>query len=215
MAGTITDSDSVASALVAAVGEAFICIDPECHILEWNRAAERTYGWAFEEVIGENLLELVVPENARGPVHRAMAEWIARATNEEFETRVLTRTGRERVICWKAVRVSFAQEAPGVVIAVGHDVTDRRRAAALSRGLEIRLSLARKVISLGLLSKSIEHHIDKLLARILSKGSLAPGDLPGDSDIRSTLLEIEDAASRASELCGEIQAVVDHPSEPS
>jgi len=41
---------------------AIISYDPRYTILEWNRGAERIFGWSREEAVGKNDFELLIPE---------------------------------------------------------------------------------------------------------------------------------------------------------
>ena len=52
-------------AIVEATGCVIICLDTKYHILEWNRAAEKLYGWTFAEVRGKNYLKWFLPEEVR------------------------------------------------------------------------------------------------------------------------------------------------------
>ena len=50
--------------------EAFIMIDADGLILEFNRESERTFGFSREEVLGRELAATIVPDRDRG-AHRA------------------------------------------------------------------------------------------------------------------------------------------------
>ena len=41
-------------------------------VVYWNRASELIYGYAAEEAIGGNLLDLIIPEEMREPVREAV-----------------------------------------------------------------------------------------------------------------------------------------------
>src|SRR4051794_1500656 len=60
------------AAVLDALSRAIVATDTEGHILSWNRAAEVLYGWAAEEVLGRNLLDVLVPAGASaGAIERA------------------------------------------------------------------------------------------------------------------------------------------------
>jgi PAS domain S-box-containing protein len=48
--------------LINSVGEAVIAIDTEGKVIFWNRAAEEIYGWKQEEIIGEQIRGLLIPD---------------------------------------------------------------------------------------------------------------------------------------------------------
>jgi PAS domain S-box-containing protein len=47
---------------------AFVMWDRACHITDWNRHAEKTFGWSREEAVGRNFFDLIIPESARASV---------------------------------------------------------------------------------------------------------------------------------------------------
>lgn len=42
--------------------DAYIAIDPDSRILDWNRQAEELFGWSTTEAVGQRLTELIIPE---------------------------------------------------------------------------------------------------------------------------------------------------------
>ena len=50
--------------LVQAAGDAIVTADPEGRILSWNPAAERIFGFAAAEALGQTL-DLIIPERFR------------------------------------------------------------------------------------------------------------------------------------------------------
>ncbi|MGY1590967.1 PAS domain S-box protein [Geodermatophilus sp. SYSU D00708] len=51
-----------ADRLLDLLGHAVIATDLGGHIVRWNAAAERLYGWTAEEILGRNIREVTVPE---------------------------------------------------------------------------------------------------------------------------------------------------------
>jgi diguanylate cyclase (GGDEF)-like protein/PAS domain S-box-containing protein len=64
-----------AAAILDAALDAVITIDYGGKVLEFNRAAESTFGYEREEVIGRELAELIVPPESREAHRRALARW--------------------------------------------------------------------------------------------------------------------------------------------
>lgn len=68
IARDITDAKRFADALGAIVEsttDAFISIDTDGNVTEWNHRAETMFGWQRGEVLGRDLTEFVVPERSR------------------------------------------------------------------------------------------------------------------------------------------------------
>jgi diguanylate cyclase (GGDEF)-like protein/PAS domain S-box-containing protein len=64
-----------AAAILDAALDAVVTIDHRGHVLEFNRAAEQTFGYRREDVLGCELAALVVPPDAREGHRRALARW--------------------------------------------------------------------------------------------------------------------------------------------
>jgi diguanylate cyclase (GGDEF)-like protein/PAS domain S-box-containing protein len=64
-----------AAAILDAALDAVVTIDHRGRVLEFNRAAERTFGYRREDVLGRELAALVVPPAAREAHRRALARW--------------------------------------------------------------------------------------------------------------------------------------------
>ena len=67
--------EAYAHAILDAALDAVITIDHLGRVLEFNRAAERTFGFLKEEILGRELASLVVPEKYREAHRRALARW--------------------------------------------------------------------------------------------------------------------------------------------
>ncbi|HUG65931.1 MAG TPA: EAL domain-containing protein [Gaiellaceae bacterium] len=64
-------------AILDAALDAVVTIDHHGCILEFNRAAERTFGYLREDILGEELADLVVPPASREAHRRALERWTA------------------------------------------------------------------------------------------------------------------------------------------
>ena len=57
--------------------DCIITIDAEGHVLEFNAAAERTFGYRRADVLGRELSTLIIPESLRAAHHRGLAHYLA------------------------------------------------------------------------------------------------------------------------------------------
>ena len=58
------------SAILQLAHNAFVTLDAEGRIVEWNRRAQELFGYSRDEAIGQDVAELIVPERYRSR-HRA------------------------------------------------------------------------------------------------------------------------------------------------
>lgn len=128
-------SDSVIDAALDAV----VAIDPEGCVVEWNREAERMFGWKPLEVLGQPLSEFIVPVRYRAAHQKGLARFIKTGTgpmlNRRMELTALRRDGREfpvELTILEPLRLSGRM----LVHAFVRDISDRRRAEQAIRGSE-------------------------------------------------------------------------------
>lgn len=106
---------------------AFLVLDREGHIEDWNRAAERIFGWRREEVLGKDLFELLVPTQDRQNLSSLWATTLRDRTATHSININLTRFG-ELITCeWNNVlRYGPDGELTGI-LSLGVDISDRLR----------------------------------------------------------------------------------------
>src|SRR5690606_36118499 len=61
----LQEAKEEARAIVETAHDAYVAIDADSVILEWNRQAELTFGWSREEAIGLNLADTILPPQFR------------------------------------------------------------------------------------------------------------------------------------------------------
>ncbi|UCG14647.1 MAG: PAS domain S-box protein [Deltaproteobacteria bacterium] len=109
---------------------AFVIWDRECRITDWNKCAERVFGWSREEVLGRNFFEFLIPEGARPQVGAIVKKLLrgelpSRSINEN-----LTKVG-ETILCeWNNSILYDSEGGVEGVISLALDITDRRRSEA-------------------------------------------------------------------------------------
>lgn len=64
--GSPEPAQSLLRSILDDAHEAFVSMDAGGFITDWNREAERTFGWSREDVIGRVLADTIVPERFRG-----------------------------------------------------------------------------------------------------------------------------------------------------
>ncbi len=123
--------------------DAVLSMDDEGHVSQWNRAAERLFGWTPIEAMGQPVADLLVPSALRAEFARIVAGFAASERLEDVHRRVtvpaIDRAGRalEVEISLTATRVDGRWE----LTAFAHDVSERKhleqqlRALALCDGL--------------------------------------------------------------------------------
>lgn len=107
---------------------AFVLWDRACHITDWNRHAEKTFGWSREETLGRNFFDLIIPASARSSVEDVTARLLeglmpSRSINENIK-----KDGSIILCEWNnTIQYDSQGEVVGV-LSLALDITERRRA---------------------------------------------------------------------------------------
>lgn len=121
--------------------DAFVSVDQDERIVEWNRAAEATFGWRRGEAIGRTMTDLIVPPHMRATHRMLMARYL-----QTGESRVLDQ--RLQLPAWHRSGHEFPIEITISVVDDGgrrrfdaflHDITDRAAAETRLRESEQQL----------------------------------------------------------------------------
>ncbi|MGA8004941.1 MAG: EAL domain-containing protein [Burkholderiales bacterium] len=121
------NSDALLAAIVESADDAIIGKSLDGTIREWNPAAQRMFGYAADEIVGENI-SLIVPPDLRDEEREILAR-IARGERiRNFESRRLRRDGSELDV---SLTVSPIVDAAGAVIGaskIARDISERKHA---------------------------------------------------------------------------------------
>jgi PAS domain S-box-containing protein len=114
--------------LVQAAGDAIIAADPEGRILSWNPAAERIFGFAAQEALGQSL-DLIIPERFRAR-HWDGYKQVMRTGQTKYGTEVLRvparhKDGRPLSIAFTVALLSGADGQIEAIAAIVRDDTSR------------------------------------------------------------------------------------------
>jgi two-component system cell cycle sensor histidine kinase/response regulator CckA len=171
----------------------------------WNRMFREVSGYSDEEIAARR-----APQDWSDPddMGRLMAaiEHIQRDGHARVESQFITRAGTRVPTEYFASSFGGERGQGQYIIAVGRDISERRRYEEERQRLEAQVQHAQKLESLGVLAGGIAHDFNNLLVAILGNASLAATELPPDAATYRQLLEIETAARRASELCNQLLA---------
>ncbi|MCK9686165.1 diguanylate cyclase domain-containing protein [Scleromatobacter humisilvae] len=150
-------------ALLEHAHDAVISIDEHGRVSQWNRAAERLFGWSPIETIGQPVADLIVPPAMRAEIASVVTRYATSERLEDAQQRVtlqaVDRAGRllSVEVSLTATRVAGHWE----LTAFGHDVSERRqfeaklRSMALSDGLT---GLANRRGFMEALEKAVSRH---------------------------------------------------------
>jgi len=134
----LTEADAArrrADALSAARDTALECIitmDHEGRVIEFNPAAERTFGYSHAEALGQELGALIVPPSVREAHRRGVARYLETGEATMLGTRIeltgMRADGSEFPLEMAITRIPM--DGPPVFTGFLHDISDRKQAEA-------------------------------------------------------------------------------------
>ena len=135
--------DATLARLVEAMADAVIVADTDGTIVYWNQAAERVFGWAAGDAVGQSL-DLIIPERQRRAhwdgYGRVMASGHTRYGTELLRVPSLHADGQRRSI---AFTVTLLTDPDGTVSGIAAVVRDETRRWADERALRDELAALR------------------------------------------------------------------------
>ena len=85
--------------IIESASQAYIAIDAQGRIIDWNAQAEATFGWSRKEALGEPLEECIIPMAQRAAHRAGMAHYLAtgegRLVGKRIEVTAVHKDGHE------------------------------------------------------------------------------------------------------------------------
>ncbi len=126
---------TLCSAILETTGALVVVLDRQGRIVLFNPACERVSGYAFEEVKGKGLCDLLLPPEEGAPVRTVFEELKAGNFPNEIENHWRTKDGSLRLIAWSNTALVDGMGSVEYVIGTGIDITERNRALEWYRGV--------------------------------------------------------------------------------
>lgn len=124
----LQDSEAELRATLQNANDAFIAMDQNGIIINWNEQAERQLGWTRNEAMGKKMAQMIIPPAMRDAHLKGMQQFLAtgegKMLNRRFESTALRRDGVEFPI--ELSVASVPRHEGHLFIAFLHDITDRQ-----------------------------------------------------------------------------------------
>jgi two-component system cell cycle sensor histidine kinase/response regulator CckA len=179
---------------------AYVLLDANCRVIDWNPTAERLFGFRKEEILGLGPpYENFVPPSARPQTEEILrriraGDMAAHSVNDN-----LTREGQLITCEWFNTPLLTEDGRFTGILCLAQDVTGRRR-------LEEQLRQAQKMEAVGRLAGGIAHDFNNLLTVINGYSGLLLDALTGDDSRRDLAAEVLRAGERAAALTRQLLA---------
>jgi diguanylate cyclase (GGDEF)-like protein/PAS domain S-box-containing protein len=137
----LRESEARTRLIIESAHDAFVSIDENNQIVDWNRQAEVMFGWSRNEAIGQDLSELIIPPALRQAHNHGIKRFLERGSSgmvgKRVELPALDRNGREfpTEVTVTSIRVNGTY----MFNAFFHDITLRKQAEEALKQSEERL----------------------------------------------------------------------------
>lgn len=195
-------SDERYRLLVENAPDAIVSLDREGRFTSINPFCEKLTGWPREEWLGRPFLPLVHAEDLPKAME-SFANVLSGRKTPMTEIRVLNSAGD---FVWMEFMVTpefHGQQVQGV-LAIGRDISARRKAECAQEALEVQLRRAQKMEAIGRLAGGIAHDFNNFLSVIMANCGLANMELVASHPVVERLDQINQASQRAAALVQQI-----------
>jgi len=167
-------------------------------ITSWNKGAERTYGYAPEEVVGKHI-SLLTPNDRTDEIAEILKKLARGESVEQHEAVRVTKDGRHLNV---SLSVSPLRDASGDVVGgsvIARDITAQKRA-------EGQLRQAQKMDAIGRLAGGVAHDFNNVLAIINACAEFLRDRIDPAADSSLYVDNIKKAIERGSSLTKQLLA---------
>jgi PAS domain S-box-containing protein len=207
---TLRESEQLARGIIDTALDAFIQMDEQGAIIDWNSQAEKIFGWTRSEAVGAKLSELIIPY-AHRDAHKAGLERFLRTgegtvLGRRFEIEAMRRDGKEIKV---ELSITELRRRGGFVFnGFMRDLTDKIAA-------EDRIRQAEKMEAVGQLTGGIAHDFNNILTVITGTIEILADAVKGEPQLAAITRMIDEAASRGADLTQHLLAFArKQPLEP-
>jgi PAS domain S-box-containing protein len=136
----LRESEALKRAILDAALDCVVTIDHQSRVVEWNPAAERTFGYPREAVLGRDMAELIIPPELREEHRRGLARYLTAGKGPVLGRRVEVEALRADGSCFPVELAITPTSVGGRTLFTAHlrDITERKAAEAALAESEAR-----------------------------------------------------------------------------
>jgi PAS domain S-box-containing protein len=176
-------------------------------ITSWNKGAERLFGYAAEEAVGQNIT-LIIPAERRDE-ERTILEQLARGERvDHFET---VRMRKDGSLLDVSLTISPMKDTSGRVVGaskLARDITERKRAEEALHQAQTDLAHASRLTTMGEFTASLAHEVKQPIAAVVTNANTCvrwiTRDEPDLKEACEAAWRIVKDAKRASEIINRV-----------
>ncbi|MGH9432301.1 MAG: PAS domain S-box protein, partial [Terriglobia bacterium] len=197
----LRESELRKGAILESALDAIVTLDFTGRVLEFNSAAEKTFGRLRDEVLGENASEVIFANATRDDQPFEVTDPVAWSHPNLRGRRFEITARRADGTPFPAELAITSVELPGrsIITVYLRDLTDRK-------ALEKQLWHSQKLEAVGRLAGGVAHDFNNILTVIEGYSDLLLMDMPESAPARRGIEEIRKAGERAASLTRQLLA---------
>ncbi|MDQ6437199.1 PAS domain S-box protein [Mesorhizobium sp. LHD-90] len=210
----LQETEAVSAAVIASALDCIVVADEDGCVVEFNPAAQRTFGYSREEALGRQLAELIVPPKFQRLHSEGMARYMrtgeARVLGRRVELEAMRRDGSTVPVELTITEVRLPERR--LFTAHLRDLSAQKAAQAEIERQRESLFQTEKMAALGSLLAGVAHELNNPLAVVLGQAAmlldgLAGGEPEGAEEIGRRARIIEQAAERCARIVRSFLAI--------
>ncbi len=162
-------------------------------VVFWNRGAERLYGWAAGEAIGQTVGELIL---ANPQELEAISKVLETSGEFRGQLKEITKDGRALIVDVWSTLIRNSDGSPRSVMSINNDITEQKK-------LESQLLRAQRLESIGTLASGVAHDLNNVLTPILMCAEVLRTNAD-PADTESAISLIEESARRGAGIIKQV-----------
>ena len=147
----LSEGEARKAAVFDAVLDSIVGMDEQGRVIEWNAAAERTFGYPREKAVGKKMADLIIPPKYRDAHRDGLAHYLKTGEgpvlNQRFEISAVRSDGSEFPIELAVTPITTG--GPAMFTGYIRDITDAKAAQAAIKESEERRRTALEAAELG------------------------------------------------------------------
>ena len=183
--------------LVEAAACMIVILREDGSIAYFSPFAEKLTGYRAEELVGRESFAIFLAPNSRPVLQDRLLTVLRGQPIQNLEVAICCREGTQRWLVWNAMRIEDFDGQPAM-LAVGHDITDKRRSAE-------RLVQAERLAAIGQTIAGLAHESRNALQRINSCSEMLEFELEDNAEAMRLIRRSQQAQDDLRRLFDEVR----------
>jgi len=183
-----------------------LVLDTQGRIVRFNPYMEELAGYDLDEVKGMDWFETFLTPGINRTIKTLFQKTVADIRTSGNVNPIIAKDGQTILVEWYNKTLKDKDGSTVGVLAIGQDITERKRLEEEQKKLQAQLQQAQKMEAIGTLAGGIAHDFNNILGAILGYAEMAQEDSPAGSILRQDIDQIVKAGLRARELVKQILA---------